>query len=46
MNLEQWFSTFLSVWTDPFHCTHNRCGHLRFVNVFSIIIDKLDLVAS
>jgi len=35
----------LFVFADPFHCIKNRCGLLRFVNVFSIV-EKLDLVSS
>jgi len=34
----------LFVAADPFHCTQNRCGSLRLVNIS--IIEKLDLVAS
>ena len=33
--IEQWFSKVLSLRTPP-HCTQNRCGPLRFVNVSSI----------
>jgi len=32
----------LFVAVDPFHCTQNRCGALRFVKVF-LINGKLDL---
>jgi len=31
---------------DLFHYTQNRCGALRFVKAFSIIIGKLDLAVS
>jgi len=30
---------------DPFHCTQNCCGAVRFINVFSII-ERFHLVVS
>jgi len=35
----------LRVAADAFHCAQNRCGSLRFVNIFSII-ERLDLAAA